>query len=115
MRNAAIDLRLRGLIATEILLDEGFEVIDFGCGDHGHAYLVEHAADVRMLFTDVQMPGRLDGVALAHLVAVSWPWITLLVTSGSPAISPDLLPEGATFIVKPWRHADIVAHAHRAQ
>jgi DNA-binding NtrC family response regulator len=97
-------------LAVEILTDEGFDVVDFRCGDHAVAHLSDHAPKFIMIFTDVQMPGEWDGVRLVLHAAEHWPWLKLLVTSG--AVTPGGLPAHAKFLRKPWRYADLVAHAH---
>jgi hypothetical protein len=61
-----------------------------------------------VLFTDVQMPGRLNGLELVDIVSRAWPAIGVLVTSGGPLVNPSKLPPCARFVAKPWRAADIV-------
>ena len=46
--------------------------------------LESHARRIHVLFTDIQMPGTMDGLALAHHTSKHWPWIGLLVTSARP-------------------------------
>ena len=55
-----------------------------------------------LLFTDVQMPGKLDGFALAHAVAEAWPHISIVVASGHVRPSPGSMPDKARFIGKPF-------------
>ena len=50
------------------------------------------ASDIHVLFTDIQMPGTMDGLALAHHTAQNWPWIALLITSGLPRPDQAALP-----------------------
>ena len=56
-----------------------------------------------MLFTDVNMPGGIDGVALTRLVHQRWPNVRLIVTSGRDDISDEQLPDDGRFIAKPYR------------
>ena len=65
---------------------------------------------VAVLFTDVQMPGMLDGFALARKVAASWPHISIVVASGHVRPEPGCMPDKARFIAKPFS-AELV-HAH---
>ena len=55
-----------------------------------------------MLFTDVNMPGDLDGLQLARLVHDRWPNIQLLVTSGGGRVAPSDVPDSGCFMPKPY-------------
>ena len=68
---------------------------------------------VSMLFTDVNLAGKIDGVELAHFAKQRYPNIHVIVTSGHAP--PKSLPEGATFIPKPWRPLDVLREAERSQ
>lgn len=70
------------LETIEVLEDAGFSVLDAHYGDAAFELLKSHHPHVVLLFTDVQMPGQLDGYALAHKVALSWPHISIVVASG---------------------------------
>lgn len=96
--------------AIGILEQAGFEVLEADHGDAAFELLRTRHPDVVLLFTDVQMPGMLDGFALAREVAQRWPHISLVVASGQVRPSPGALPEKARFIAKPFS-ADVV-HAH---
>ncbi|WP_259104911.1 response regulator [Pseudomonas sp. JUb42] len=63
--------------------------------------ILESGILVNLLFTDIRMPGRLDGLELANLVSMRWPLLPIIVTSGN-RLSTDILPSGAAFIPKPW-------------
>ena len=96
--------------AKDILEQAGFQVLDAHHGDAALDLLKIRHPDVVLLFTDVQMPGRLDGFALAHKVAVSWPHISIVVTSGHVTPGPGSMPDKARFIAKPFSAA--LVHAH---
>ena len=95
---------IRSLAAT-LLEESGLEVVETGSADEAFLYLAQHSSDVAVLFTDVVMPGRLTGDALAQVVAHNWPWIRVLVTSGFPQSE---LPDRAVYVPKPWRALDIL-------
>jgi CheY-like chemotaxis protein len=95
---------IRSLAAT-LLEESGLEVVETGSADEAFAYLTRNSSDVAVLFTDVVMPGRLTGDALAQVVAHNWPWIRVLVTSGFPQSE---LPDRAVHMPKPWRALDIL-------
>ena len=87
--------------AIQTLEAAGFEVID--AYDAEHALLqLDTRPDVRAVFTDVNMPGRYDGVALARLVHERRPDVQILVTSGMQVIREGDLPEGGRFVPKPY-------------
>lgn len=90
------------------LEDCGFAVDGFGSADEALRHLARHAGETAVVFTDVQMPGRLDGLALTEIVARCWPGIRVLVTSGGSSVDTGLLPPCASFIPKPWRVTDVV-------
>ena len=92
-----------------MLLEEtGFEMLEAGSACEALAVLKQRADDIAVIFTDVRMPGPLDGVTLAQVVGLSWPWIRVVVTSGDRFPSAEDLPETAQFIAKPWRPLDVI-------
>jgi DNA-binding NtrC family response regulator len=94
------DEALVRMFADEVLTEEGgLKVIPASNADEAMAILYVRP-DVRVLFTDVNMPGSMDGVQLAHAVRKRWPDIALIVTSGRGPSAP--LPPGARFIMKPY-------------
>jgi two-component system, response regulator PdtaR len=58
--------------------------------------------EIRLIFTDVNMPGSMDGVALAHYVRTRWPPVKIMVTSGYKRIPDSDLPTAALFVAKPY-------------
>ena len=96
--------------ATEILEQAGFQVLDADHGDAAYELLKTRHPDIVLLFTDVQMPGELDGFALARRVTVMWPHISLVVASGHVRPGPDSLPDKARFISKPFSAELVYAH-----
>jgi len=103
------------LDAAELLEEAGFAVEQFTTADRALAYLQKHAAAVMMVFTDVRTPGTFDGLTLARTAAQHWPWIRLLITSGTIGVSDEGMPPRSTFLRKPWRPADLLAHAIAAE
>jgi len=97
--------------AVLLLEDAGFEVREFVSVDKAVAYLETKAATVIFVFTDVHTPGSLDGVALAQVASERWPWIKTLITSGTASKVADRIPAGSTFMRKPWRASEVLAHA----
>jgi CheY-like chemotaxis protein len=95
------------LHACGILEDVGFDCLDAPTAEAAVAILEETGQSVALLFTDVQMPGSIDGFALARLTAMRWPHVAILVASGQSAPRPGDLPDNACFIGKPFT-AEIV-------
>lgn len=84
------------------LEDAGYRVIE--AADAGQAIaILETGVPVDVLFTDVNMPGGIDGIHLVHLVHSRWPGVGLIVTSGRADIPEEELPEEGHFIRKPYR------------
>ena len=96
--------------AAEILRTAGFRVLETEHGDAAYALMETRHPDVVLLFTDVQMPGQLDGFALARAVAKSWPHVSIVVASGQAKPGPGDMPDKARFVGKPFS-AEMV-HAH---
>lgn len=88
--------------ALDILGQAGFQVLAANHGDEALELLKIRHADVALLFTDVQMPGHLDGFALAHAVAKLWPHVSIIVASAHITPGPGVMPEKARFIAKPF-------------
>lgn len=90
------------------LEEEGFRVLEAGTADQAIALLEAHA-DIRLIFTDVDMPGSMDGLRLASVVRGRWPPVRIIVTSGKRMVEITDLPDGSVFFSKPYRHADVLA------
>jgi two-component system, response regulator PdtaR len=63
--------------------------------------------DIQLIFTDINMPGSMDGLALARYVRGRWPPVKIIVTSGYVKAPESDLPAGALFIEKPYYPAHI--------
>jgi CheY-like chemotaxis protein len=94
--------------AAEMIAEAGFDVVEAGTADDAIAIL-EVRPDIHIVFTDIQMPGSMDGLKLAGFIRGRWPPIKLVATSGLVAIQDGDLPEGAVFIGKPYTSAKISA------
>lgn len=70
--------------------------------------VLEADSSVRLVVTDVDMPGSMDGIKLAHYVNRKWPPIKLIVISGKIGVKPGELPEGARFMGKPYQEAALL-------
>jgi CheY-like chemotaxis protein len=96
------------MLAIEILEAEGFDTLEAQHAEEAIAIL-EERTDVHLIFTDVNMPGTMDGLKLAHYVRDRWPPVKILATSGLNHYSRGDLPEGSNFLPKPYSAAQLGA------
>ena len=87
--------------SADLIRDLGFEVIEAIDADHAVS-LLESTPGITLVFTDIQMPGSMDGLRLAAVVKDRWPPIALLITSGQLHPPTADMPAGARFIPKPY-------------
>jgi two-component system, response regulator PdtaR len=97
--------------AVAMIEDAGFEVLQAGDADEAITML-ESRSDIRLVFTDIQMPGSMDGLKLAAAVKGRWPPIKIIATSGRHLIRDSDLPEGALFLSKPYTSEGISILLH---
>lgn len=100
------------MTTVEIVREAGMAVIEAGNADDALRVLSTRN-DVRAIFTDVDMPGTMNGLELAALIRHRWPAIQAVVTSGGPAPGRSNLPNGVAFYEKPYDHAAVVAALRR--
>jgi DNA-binding NtrC family response regulator len=89
------------MCAVCCLADAGFEVIESADADEAMEAL-EARGDVALVFTDINMPGELDGLDLAWEVSRRWPGVAVIITSGKEAPREDQIPSGGRFLAKPY-------------
>ena len=99
------DDSLINLMATDELKTAGYDVISAFNADEA-IEILENRGDIKLIFTDIDMPGSMDGLKLAAAVRYRWPPVRIVITSGKHL--PSELPEGAVFIPKPFSSAKIV-------
>jgi len=81
--------------------EEGYLVYEAGNADEAIQVLERHE-EIRLIFTDVNMPGSMNGLQLAHYVWSRWPPVKIIVTSGLTKVQQEDLPPGALFVGKPY-------------
>ena len=96
--------------ASGMFVDAGYRVLEAGDADEALRFF-ETNADIRLLFTDVSMPGSISGSDLAHQVAERWPEVGIIVTSGRPR--PLKLPLSMLFHDKPYEPAAVLRQARK--
>ena len=81
----------------------GWRVFDASNADEAITIFDAHK-EIRVVLTDVQMPGSMDGIKLAHFVRERFPPTVLFVVSGDVPVTPDKLPPRTAFLSKPFDH-----------
>jgi two-component system, response regulator PdtaR len=94
--------------AVDMLEEGGFAVIE-ACDADNAIRILELRNDVNVVFTDINMPGTLDGLRLAHAIRGRWPPIHLILTSGRIAANEEDFPANGRFIRKPYRAEHVIA------
>jgi CheY-like chemotaxis protein len=92
--------------AVEMIEQAGFEAIAASDADEA-IRILESRNDIRAVFTDVHMPGSMDGIRLAGVVRNRWPPVALIVTSGQTKVPESDLPIGGRFLPKPYAPGQI--------
>lgn len=87
--------------ATDFLEESGFSVVEAATAADAIKVL-ESRPEVRLVFTDIEMPGRIKGMDLARLVHEYWPHIRLVITSAGPRPPQAQIPDDGRFIAKPY-------------
>ena len=101
-------------MAADFLGEAGLDVIEAENADVALAVLDEQAQRIKVLFTDIRMPGSMDGLALARMAPIRWPWINVIVTSGAGLPVDRSVPPAMTFLPKPWLPLDMLTTVMRA-
>ena len=96
------------MAVADTIAEAGFTVCEAGNADQA-IKLLESRADIRALFTDIDMPGSMDGLKLAAAVRTRWPAIKIIITSGHVKIRAEELPVEGKFFSKPYDAARIVS------
>ncbi len=96
------------MLVADVLDEAGFAVIE---APNAQAALVqlEQTEDVRVLFTDINMPPGMNGLQLLQEVHQRWPHIGLVVASGYERPSPEQVADSGIFVPKPFRPEDIIS------
>jgi CheY-like chemotaxis protein len=100
------DETLLRIDAADMIEAAGFEVVEAASADQAIEVL-EARRDITVVFTDIQMPGSMDGLKLARAIRGRWPPIKIVATSGLLDIGEPDLPEGGRFLSKPYSRAQV--------
>ena len=97
--------------AVSLVEEAGYMVYEAADADAAIRLLERHE-DIRLIFTDVRMPGSMDGLKLAHYVRGRWPPVKIIVTSGQHQPREGDLPSGGVFLSKPYRAEQVTRHLY---
>ncbi|AUW41300.1 response regulator [Rhizobium ruizarguesonis] len=98
--------------AVDLVVSAGYEALE-ACDADEAIRILESRNDIDLVFTDVQMPGTMDGIKLSHYIRDRWPPVRLIVASGEAILEESNLPTGSRFFSKPYdNHAITDAMAH---
>src|SRR6188768_4507352 len=92
--------------AADMVKAAGFEVVEAASADQA-IEILEARRDITVMFTDIQMPGSMDGLKLARAVRGRWPPIKIVATSGHVNVAETDLPDGGRFLPKPYNPQQI--------
>lgn len=94
-------------LASEMIEEAGFKVLQASNATVAIATM-EDRQDVRVVFTDVDMPGGINGIKLAACVRARWPTVQVIVTSGKPWPAAEPVPADVEFFSKPYRQNHVL-------
>ena len=100
------DLILR-MRSVDIVEDAGYTPVEAVDADEALGIL-QSRSDIALLFTDIQMPGSMDGLQLAHAVYARWPQLKIILVSGQLRLSSAEIPRDSRFFGKPLESAQMI-------
>jgi CheY-like chemotaxis protein len=102
------DEPLLRMAAMDLVEEAGFDAVSAANADEAVAIL-ENRMDIRVVFTDIDMPGSMNGLKLAAAVRDRWPPIEIVIVSGQVRLNEAELPPRSLFFSKPYDEAKVVA------
>jgi CheY-like chemotaxis protein len=100
------DEALTRIVTADAISEKGVMVWEASDADEA-LRLLDRKPHIGVLFTDVSMPGEVDGLELARRVHEARPEVELIVTSGAIKVDDEDLPDNGTFVQKPYRPEQI--------
>jgi CheY-like chemotaxis protein len=102
-------------LAAALLEETDLQVVEVSSGEEALHYLHHHAGEVVFVFSEVRLPCLMDGLDLARLVRLRWPWIRTVLTSDTPPEDGlDKALRQVRFMPKPWLPLDVLLEAETA-
>ena len=101
------DEPLQRLMAVDLVEDAGFDAVEAASAEDA-VRILEGRSDVRVVFTDIDMPGGMDGMKLAAAIRDRWPPIELIIVSGRREPRLEEIPARGLFFLKPYKRHEIM-------
>lgn len=98
--------------AVDLVLAAGYEALE-ACDADEAIRILEQRSDIDIVFTDIDMPGTMDGLKLSHYIRERWPPVKLIVASGADVLEESSLPAGSRFFSKPYDDVTITQEMAR--
>jgi DNA-binding NtrC family response regulator len=92
---------------VEAFAHYGFHAVGAEDGPAALKALEGEAPRIQVVFTDVHLPSPMNGLILGHHIRKTWPWISVLITSGYGTPDPSHMPQGSRFVLKPYKVSKI--------
>lgn len=96
------------LAAMDVIEEAGYAVLCASSADEAIAQL-ESEPKIQIVFTDVEMPGSMNGIKLAATIRDRWPKVDIIITSGRVPEHDVPLPERGVFLAKPYRPTELAS------
>lgn len=93
--------------AVDLIEAAGFDTVEAVSADQAIEILMARM-DIRIVFTDIDMPGSMNGLKLAAAVRNRWPPIEIIITSGYATLRPEDIPERGLFFTKPYNDNELI-------
>lgn len=102
------DEPLLRMMALDLVEDAGFDPVEARDADEAIAIL-ESRTDIHVVFTDIDMPGSMNGLKLAAAIRDRWPPIEIILTSGHFKLDDSGIPARTVFFPKPYDHSEVTS------
>lgn len=106
------DEPLQRMMAVDLVERAGFEAVEAAASEEA-VRILESRADIRIVFTDIDMPGAMDGMKLAAAIRDRWPPIEIIIVSGKRPLKPQDLPARGAFFAKPYKRHEVAEAMRR--
>lgn len=94
-------------LAASVFEDLNYDIVGFATADEALGFIHQNHQSIRWIYTDVRMPGRIDGEALARQVGDAYPALRIIISSGHARLREEDLGQGMAFVAKPWFPVDL--------
>jgi len=99
------------MVTVEFVNEAGFETLE-ACDADQAITILDSCSEIAVLFTDINMPGSMDDLQLAHVMSNRWPAMEILIASGHVRLRQADLPPNGRFLGKPYPAAVMIAELH---